>query len=301
MLQQTRSETVRAYYERWLQRFPDLDALADAQMDDVLKAWEGLGYYSRARNLHRAAMVVRERHSGSLPCEPDLLRALPGIGEYTAGAIASIAYGRRAPAVDGNVKRVLARILDQPAPTVKLLRAAAEELVPSSRPGDFNQGLMELGATICTPRSPKCGECPVQSLCLAHANGTQLLRPARKDTTPLPSRKFKTIVVRDAAGRVLIRRRGENGLLAGLWEFPTLDELGHLTLSKLKKQQTITHTFSHFIGHYHVHTTRATRKAKAPQTATLRWVRISELNDYAMPTAQRRIVVLISQYLTPDP
>src|SRR5688500_9342110 len=123
-------------------------------------------------------MVVRERYSGSLPRDPDLLRALPGIGEYTAGAIASIAYGHRVSAIDGNVKRVLSRILDQPNPTVKLLRDAAAELVSPSRPGDFNQGLMELGATICTPRSPKCGECPVQTHCLAYANGTQLLRPA---------------------------------------------------------------------------------------------------------------------------
>jgi A/G-specific adenine glycosylase len=148
MLQQTRVDAVVPYYERWLRRFPTVAALASAEPDDVLRAWEGLGYYARARNLHRAARVVREHHHGAVPSEPSALRALPGVGDYTAGAIASIAFGRAEPAVDGNVRRVLARLLDVAAPAPARLRKVAAALVPSERPGDFNQALMELGATV---------------------------------------------------------------------------------------------------------------------------------------------------------
>ncbi len=154
MLQQTRVETVVPYYRRWLERFPTVRELADAPADDVLKQWEGLGYYSRARNLHQAARLVRERHGGELPSDPQLLRELPGFGAYTVGAVASIAFGRPLPAVDGNVRRVLARLFDVARPTAAWLQAAAARLVPADAPGDFNQALMELGATICTPRVP---------------------------------------------------------------------------------------------------------------------------------------------------
>ena len=294
MLQQTRSETVRAYYQRWLRRFPDLNTLADAPIDDVLKQWEGLGYYSRARNLHRAAALLREQYHGILPTDPEALRRLPGIGEYTAGAIASIAYGKRTAAIDGNVKRVLSRVLDQPSPSAALLRDTAAALVSPARPGDFNQGLMELGATICTPRSPKCHACPISRFCLARQNGTQLERPARSKAAALPVRKFNTVIVRDTEGRVLIGRRGEKGLLSGLWEFPTVEQLDHLALPKLKKLLTVRHTFSHFVGEYHVKTARLPQKAEAPPLATLRWVLPSHLSDYAMPAAQRRIAQWIS-------
>ena len=294
MLQQTRSETVRAYYQRWLRRFPDLNTLAAAPIDDVLKQWEGLGYYSRARNLHRAAALLREQYHGILPTDPEALRKLPGIGEYTAGAIASIAYGKRTAAIDGNVKRVLSRVLDLPSPSAAVLRDTAAALVSPKRPGDFNQGLMELGATICTPRSPKCDACPINGLCRARQNGTQLQRPARSKAAALPVRKFSTVVLLDAEGYVLISRRGETGLLSGLWEFPTIEQLDHLTLPKLKKLLTARHTFSHFIGQYEVKTARLPGKAEAPPLATLRWVLPSDLSDYAMPTAQRRIAQLIS-------
>ncbi|MBX6362870.1 MAG: A/G-specific adenine glycosylase [Gemmatimonadetes bacterium] len=220
MLQQTRVETVLPYYARWLKRFPTVAALADAPLDDVLKSWEGLGYYARARNLHRAARLVQERHGGSLPDDPEALRALPGFGEYTTGAVASIAYGRRLPAVDGNVRRVLSRLYDLPAPTAAELRETAAALVPADRPGDFNQALMELGATICTPRSPRCAECPVAEFCLALARGTVAERPGRKRVGALPLEIVGTAVVRDAAGRLLLVRRPATGLLGGLWEFP---------------------------------------------------------------------------------
>jgi A/G-specific adenine glycosylase len=220
MLQQTRVDAAIPYYERWLARFPTLTALAEAPLDDVLHAWQGLGYYSRARNLHRAARLVRERHGGRVPDDAAELRALPGVGDYTAGAIASIAYGHARPAVDGNVRRVLARLLDEPAPTAALLRHAAGSLVPADRPGDFNQAVMELGATVCTPRAPRCGRCPVRELCLAYARGTQLERPAPKKRAAVPSFDVGTAVVVDEEGRVLLVRRPETGLLAGMWEFP---------------------------------------------------------------------------------
>src|SRR5688572_31827881 len=161
MLQQTRVDAVVPYYRAWMERFPDVRALAAAPLDDVLKSWEGLGYYARARNLHRAALVVRDRMGGELPARASALRELPGFGEYTAGAVASIAFGEAVPAVDGNVRRVLARLYDEPEPTARWLRERAAALVDPARPGDFNQALMELGATVCRPRSPDCARCPL--------------------------------------------------------------------------------------------------------------------------------------------
>jgi A/G-specific adenine glycosylase len=177
MLQQTRVDTVRPYFERWMRSYPTIDALADADLDDVLRHWQGLGYYGRARNLHRAARLVRERHDGRLPGDPSALRKLPGIGEYTAGAVASIAFGARAPAVDGNVRRVLARLHGLADPGAAELRRLATALIPAERPGDFNQALMELGATVCTPRSPACGACPLTDWCRAQALGRQEVIP----------------------------------------------------------------------------------------------------------------------------
>jgi A/G-specific adenine glycosylase len=220
MAQQTRIDTVIPYYEEWLRRFPDVHALADAPLDDVLKAWEGLGYYSRARNLHAAARMVAERHGGALPGDYAALRALPGIGDYTAGAVASIAFGVAAPVVDGNVRRVLARLLDEAAPAPARLRQAAAELVPADRPGDFNQALMELGSLVCTPRTPRCDACPLHDLCAARAVGTQLERPQpglRKET---PAYDVATVILRAPDGRALLTRRPSQGLLAGLWSFP---------------------------------------------------------------------------------
>lgn len=220
MLQQTRAETVVPYYRRWLRRFPDLDSLAQAGEHEVLKAWEGLGYYRRARYLHRAARVVRERYGGQLPARPDELKALPGIGEYTAGAVASIAFGIPVPAVDGNTRRVLCRMLDQGDPSPSTLRRLAVSFVPYDRPGDFNQALMELGATICTPRNPDCEDCPVSDQCLAYERGTQEERPKRRKKKALPHFDIGTAVLVRADGKVLLSRRPAHGLLAGLWEFP---------------------------------------------------------------------------------
>lgn len=220
MLQQTRVETVIPYYERWLERFPTLEALADADEAEVLKAWEGLGYYSRARNLHRAAAVVRERHAGRVPEDADALRALPGVGDYTAGAVGSIAFGRAEPAVDGNVRRVLSRLFDLDDPAPAGLRRLAKSLVPDERPGDFNQALMELGATVCVPKGPACGVCPVADLCLARVHGTVGERPAPRKARALPEDEVATAVLVAPTGRLLLVRRPGRGLLGGMWEMP---------------------------------------------------------------------------------
>ena len=222
MLQQTRVETVIPYYERWLRRFPDFEALAGATVDEVILEWKGLGYYARARNLHRAAREVRERYGGRLPAEPGELRTLPGVGEYTAGAVASIAFGRAVPAVDGNVKRVLARLLDLERPAAGRLRHEAARLVDPERPGDFNEAMMELGATVCTPRSPRCAECPVARWCRARMAGTAEARPGRGRGRRRGVRReeYVVAVVVDEAGRTLLARRPPEGLLARMWEFP---------------------------------------------------------------------------------
>jgi A/G-specific adenine glycosylase len=309
MLQQTRVEAVLPYYERWLQRYPDLDTLADAPLDDVLKQWEGLGYYSRARNLHATAQVVRERFSGAFPSTYADLRALPGVGDYTAGAISSIAFDAREPAVDGNVKRVLSRVLNSPAPTVKRLRAVAASLVPPDRPGDFNQALMELGARICTPRTPRCGTCPIQRDCRAYAAGTQLQRPRRTPSKTLPLVDMNTVVVTDTAGRMLIVRRGDEGLLARMWNFPAIDAsqgdatslLTQLNIPRIRSLQplgTIEHVFSHRRERYHCSLVRVARAPVLDMEHA--WIG-EDTAGYALPRAQQRIhaMALKLQFVMP--
>jgi A/G-specific adenine glycosylase len=219
MLQQTRVGTVAPYYERWLDLFPSVRALADAPDEEVLAAWAGLGYYRRARALHQAARVVRDRYAGQLPEGDEELRALPGVGAYTAGAIASIAFGRTAPAVDVNARRVLSRLFDLERPGPTTLERIATALVAPERPGEFNQALMELGATVCAPRSPACEACPLARWCLARARGTVAHRPARRPRARVPAYRIGTAVI-VRRGRVLLARRPVEGLLGGMWEFP---------------------------------------------------------------------------------
>jgi A/G-specific adenine glycosylase len=302
MSQQTRVDTVVPYYERWLQRFPDVAALADAPLDDVYKEWEGLGYYSRARNLHAAARTLRERHTGAVPSSYDELRALPGIGDYTAGAISSIAFNERQPAVDGNVRRVLSRLLDDPSPTAQRLRGVAAALVPADRPGDFNQAVMELGATICTPTAPACGPCPLSDLCAARASGTQHERPMRTPKRAVPAIAVATAVIRAPDNRVLLQRRPASGLLAGMWSFPAIElpddggasqmalavarslcdvsddppvELGH-----------VEHTFSHRRERYHCYIVAAL--GSDLRGSDVVWIG-HDRSRYALPRAQQRI------------
>lgn len=307
MAQQTRIETVIPYYHRWLERFPDVRALADAAEDDVLREWAGLGYYSRARNLHAAARIIRERHGGAVPGDWDALRALPGIGEYTAGAVASIAFGVRAPAVDGNVRRVLARLLDEPAPGARLLAEVAAALVDPDRPGDFNQALMELGSRICTPRAPRCGLCPLQAHCAARAAGTQLERPAPKPRASIPAFDMATAVLRDEAGRVLLVRRPPRGLLAGMWHFPSRElaadesaeaaalDLAHRELGGAQRGTpsdgpVVEHTFSHRRERYRCVIVPV---SGAPRpTRRQRWVD-ADASALGLPRAQQKIHALL--------
>ena len=225
MLQQTQVATVLPYYERWLARFPDFSALAEAEESDVLGVWQGLGYYSRARNLHRAAQHIVAQHGGEMPRDPVLIRALPGVGRYTAGAVASFAYDLPEPLVDANVARVLARLLDLHEPVdspagQRALWAEATALVPKKNARTFNGALMELGALLCTPRAPRCSECPIRPHCRAHAAGTA-------ETLPHKKPRRKTIALSEPAAWIV---KGASILLAqqtgprwgGLWKLPTL-------------------------------------------------------------------------------
>jgi len=228
MLQQTQVATVRGYYERWMKRFPDVLTLADSNESDVLHAWQGLGYYSRAKNLRRGAQAIARDYGGALPKTAAELRGLPGIGPYSAGAIASIAYGQSVPLVDGNVVRVLCRLFalrgdPTRAPLKKRLWQIAGDLVPAESPGDFNQALMELGATVCAPRAPRCGACPVRRACRARAGGVE------NELPELPQRRATVAVIRAAAvvwrkGRVLVVQvPADAPRWGGFWRFPNAD------------------------------------------------------------------------------
>ena len=221
MLQQTRVETVLPYYRRFLRRFPNVRTLARTKLDDVLKLWEGLGYYARARNLHRAARQILDHHAGRFPTDLAAIRSLRGVGPYTAGAIASIAFGLDQPALDGNVRRVLIRLACLTAPTIDngRLWELAASLLPAGRAGDFNQALMDLGATVCLPRQPRCPDCPLRANCKARQKGLQDRLPRKKPRKPLPHYDVVAAVILKR-GRVLISRRKPEALLGGLWEFP---------------------------------------------------------------------------------
>jgi A/G-specific adenine glycosylase len=288
MLQQTRVDVVRPYFLRWMQQFPTLDALARADVDSVLKQWEGLGYYSRARNLHGAARMVRERLAGVIPQTSDELRTLPGVGDYTAGAIASIAYNQSVPAVDGNVRRVLSRLFDIDAPTAASVRTQAEQVVDPERPGDFNQALMELGATVCLPRNPRCSTCPLDHHCLARAHGTVEQRPGVKVKAPVPLERVNALIALDR-NQVRLTKRPGSGLLAGLWSFPEVDRIP----ARARRIGEVAHAFSHKRITYTVYLLVG-RSASVPPGE---WVAFDDLTKLALPAAQRKIERLIQPYL----
>lgn len=238
MLQQTRIEAARAYYERFIARLPDVQALAGVSEEELLKLWEGLGYYNRARNLQKTARLLVERFDGNLPADYDLLLELPGIGSYTAGAIASIAYAIPAPAVDGNVLRVTMRYLNCDDDIMKQsvrrkMERAIMKVIPKDCPGEFNQALMELGEVICIPGGrPQCGQCPVRSQCRGHQAGREMELPKKAEKKKRRVEK-KTILLLRQGDKIGIRQREATGLLAGMWEFPSLE--GHKTLPWMKE------------------------------------------------------------------
>ena len=265
MLQQTQVATVIPYFLRFMERFPTPAKLAAADLEAVLKLWEGLGYYSRARNLHRAAGLVVAQHEGRVPDDPDAFRDLPGVGDYIAAAVMSIAFGRVMAVVDGNVKRVLARLFEIDAPvnrsgSHKTFQALAAQLISPHRPSDFNQAMMELGALVCRPRQPDCASCPLAGACRACRNGTTAAYPRRDAARKIPHR-HQAIGVIVKAGRMLVIRRPTTGFLGGLWEFPSVAaddatapaavssalkaETG-LTVEVLRPLTRVRHAYTHF-------------------------------------------------------
>lgn len=299
MLQQTRVEAVLPYFERFMKELPDVAALAAATEEKLMLLWQGLGYYARARNLKKAAEELVSRFDGKLPPDYDALKSLPGIGLYTAGAIASIAFGQRYAAVDGNVVRVLSRLMEsgEDANQADVLRQFGEivsKMQPEDRPGDFNQALMELGAIVCIPNGePKCGVCPWEPLCRAHAAGEELKYPVRKKRNPRKIEKRTVLVVTDGT-RVLLRKRPPSGLLAGLWEFPNAPR--HLPDSavnaqlrtwgmKLRKAEELPsklHIFTHVEWHM---TGKLLYVEKDPCPEGYVWALKDCLNEYAVPAA----------------
>lgn len=310
MAQQTRISTVIPYYESFLERFPDVETLAASSLDDVLKAWEGLGYYGRARNLHRAAGEVLGRYGGRLPEDSVALRSLPGIGAYTAGAIASIAFGQPEPAVDGNVRRVLCRLCDLEKPTAGDLDAVCRDMIAEApgAAGMLNQALMDLGSSVCTPRNPACTECPVAQACLALENGTIASRPHRDRRTPIPHRDVAAALVWRGP-HLLIARRPEDGLLGGLWEFPggkvetgeapaeaarreVREEIG-MDIEILGALEEVKHAYSHFRITLHLfHARWLVGGPDVVQSATdsPRWVLPADLGPYAFPAANQAVI-----------
>ncbi|MBP1930245.1 A/G-specific adenine glycosylase [Ammoniphilus resinae] len=302
MLQQTRVDTVIPYFERFMQRFPSIDRLAEADLDDVIKQWEGLGYYSRARNLHAGVKEVQENYAGKVPDEPDKILEIKGIGPYTAGAILSIAYDKPEPAVDGNVMRVLSRILHieddiQKAKTRKRFEAAIREIISVENPSFFNQALMELGALICSPKSPKCEYCPVVGHCRAKKLGIQELLPVKGKAKPPKPLEMKVALL-DRAGKILIRKRPEQGLLAGLWELPnvegTVDQLldhlhaaHHISGQIRGKRMEYQHTFSHLQWKMEVYEIEVDELDSSVGEV---WVARSELDQYSFPVAFQKIL-----------
>ncbi len=297
MLQQTTVAAVRDYYNKFISQWPNIETLAAAPLDDVLKAWAGLGYYARARNLHACAKAVVEQHGGSLPRSFEELLKLPGIGPYTAGAIAAIAYDAPHPAVDGNVERVLSRLhaIETPLPDSKpLIRKIAQDLVPEKRAGDFAQALMDLGATICTPKSPNCLICPWTDQCRGRIFGVAGTLPRKSAKKAIPTRKGYAFWLTRNDGSVLLRRRPEKGLLGGMMEVPGSEWTeklpegdAPLIASWRKLPGKVEHTFTHF--HLEI-TVLAATVVDAKPPPYCRWVAVQDVDAEALPSVMRKVV-----------
>jgi A/G-specific adenine glycosylase len=310
MLQQTRVETVIPYFYRWMERFPTIAVLAGASEQEVLQAWEGLGYYSRARNLHRAAKKVVSEYGGKLPSNRKELETLAGVGKYTAGAIASMAFGQDEAALDGNIRRVLSRIFNMSLPArspqgERQLWELARSTLPTGRAGDYNQALMDLGASICLPRSPACLICPLNSLCQAFQLGVQEQRPVL-DAKPAVPHYIVTAAIIHRSGKILIARRPSEGLLGGMWEFPggklePGEELPEGLQREIREELGVAvaveepfgvyrHGYTHFKVTLHAFFCRLLEGEPLPLEASeLRWVTSSELADFPMGKIDRQI------------
>lgn len=318
MLQQTQVDTVIPYYHRFLKRFPDVAALAAAPLDDVLKAWENLGYYVRARHLHRAARILVEKFNGKLPDTWEAIITLPGIGNYTAGAILSIAFGKSVPAVDGNVRRVLSRLYAFHEPVdrreaQKRLHALAASLIPETSPGSFNQALMDLGATICAPKSPACADCPLRIQCKARQDGLQDLLPVSEKKPASPHERVTAAVIFNRQGQVLIVRRPARGLLGSLWKFPgsimekkeTLEEgLTRTVREELgirirvgKPLASVNHAYTHF--RITLTAFRCFRRSGRPHALACqewRWASPDDLEKLTFSKADRAVISVIKSF-----
>lgn len=310
MLQQTRVDTVIPFFNRFIEWFPTIEDLADANEDRVLKAWEGLGYYSRVRNLQSAVKEVKEKYNGKVPNTPKEIADLKGVGPYTAGAILSIAYGIPEPAVDGNVMRVLSRILSiwediaKPS-TRKIFETAVRQLISHDDPSAFNQALMELGALICTPTSPSCLLCPVREHCQAFNEGVQTELPIKTKKTKVRDVGLAASILLDPSGKILIHKRPETGLLANLWEFPNVEihhplqseraQLADLFLESIdvkinleKMIGQIEHVFSHLIWNIKVYVGKITSQVQ--ETNEWKLVSLEEINQYAFPVSYQKML-----------
>jgi len=313
MLQQTTVKAVAPYYARFLARWPDVRALAAAPLDEVLKAWAGLGYYARARNLSACARAVAERHGGAFPASEDELRALPGIGAYTAAAIAAIAFDLPASPVDGNIERVIARLfaVAAPLPAAKPgIHRRARALLPERRAGDFAQAMMDLGATICTPKRPACALCPWNAGCAARARGEAEAYPRRTPKREGALRRGAAFVALRADGFVLLRTRPAKGLLGGMTEVPTtewardfvearaLEVAARLFSNKSKRRMAwrrlagaVRHVFTHFPLELSVYV--AEFPACTPAPAGMRWVALTDIAGEALPSLMRKVLVRV--------
>lgn len=302
MLQQTTVAAVRPYFARFLARWPTVSQLAEASGEEVMRAWAGLGYYSRARNLHACAKIIKSQFGGQFPAAPAALQMLPGIGPYTAAAIAAIAFGQRAAAVDGNVLRVAARLfaIKTPLPAAKPeITARVEALVPASRPGDFAQALMDLGATVCTPRQPECAICPLREFCLGFALGQANEFPFKAARLPRPLRRGAAFFICRQDGAILIRTRPDKGLLGGMAELPgsvwsqNFDEAlapsqAPLPASYRKLEDVIEHVFTHFALRLSVYVAEVRQDSGIPKG--YRWVPAPGLDEEPFPAVMRKVI-----------
>lgn len=322
MLQQTQVVTVAPYFERFVARYPDVASLAAADLQDVLKAWEKMGYYARARNLHAAARTLVRENEGVVPCDHEAFRRLPGVGAYIAAAVMSIAFGEPHAVLDGNVKRVLSRLfmIGEPvnsSAAMKSLRARADALIDRGRPGEFNQALMELGATLCRPRNPDCGRCPLVDHCQAFHAGRVGDFPAPRPRREVPLHHIALGVVRKD-GRILITRRKEEGHLGGLWEFPggkvAEGESSEETCRREIREECgldvrvtdflahVDHAYSHFRISVDVYTCeyRAGQVILNGPTDH-RWILVDEIDDYPFPGANHKFIPLVREKLSAPP